>query len=260
MHILLSNDDGVYAPGIWALAEALKDIAELTIVAPDRHLSGAGFSISTYAPVKLNEVPSRMEGVRTYSVEGTPADAVLIGLRVVAKGADLVMAGINDGSNMSSNIMASGTVGAALQAQILGVPGISMSVTSAKDPPYGPSARVARELAGIFLERGIHEPLLLNVNVPAVPVEDIRGAEMTIPAFSTYKDDVVKKAKSDKFDTYWLVRNSLNWDYAQGTDAGAVRNNHISMALLNFGMALPPPAKLLDGVAPRVFQALSRGR
>lgn len=260
MHILLTNDDGVYAPGIWALAEALKDIAELTVVAPDRHLSGAGFSITTYEPVKVTEVPSRMEGVRTFAVEGTPADAVLIGHQVLAKDhVDLVMAGINDGANLGNNIMMSGTVGAAFQAQILGSPAVSLSVTSPKQPPFGPSARVGRELAKLFLDRGVREPVLLNVNVPAISMEEITGANMTRLASYTYKDDVVRKAKSDKFDTYWLVRNSLDWDYAEGTDAWAIHNNHISLTLLNFGATSHPAARLLDGVAPELFRAVSKG-
>ncbi len=182
LHILISNDDGIDAPGIYALVHELQKIARVTVVAPDKQQSAVGHAITMNYP--LRAIPfQKNDEFFGYAVEGTPADAVKLAVRFLLKEKpDLLISGINHGSNTAINIIYSGTVSAATEGTILGIPSIAVSLTTYGEPDFSYAAQICR--AGwrlLVAERGLPEGTLLNVNVPAVPENEIRGV-MVDPA------------------------------------------------------------------------------
>ena len=143
MRILVTNDDGIAAPGLWALVEELRSIAEVIVVAPDREQSGVGTSVTLHQPLRVRQVTPIVPGIETHVVEGTPADSVIIALRMVLRDRlDLVVAGINEGSNLGTDVLISGTVGAAFQGYFHGLSAIAVSVASFDNLHFGPACRI----------------------------------------------------------------------------------------------------------------------
>ena len=160
--ILLTNDDGIQAPGLKSLEESLASIGEVTVVAPDREMSGASQSISVHAPLRVRQLDERH-----YAVSGTPADTVIIGLyHLLPQKPDLVVSGINPGGNLGENVIYSGTVAAAMEAVLHGVPAIAISLATRKYLDFSCAATFAAQLAAKVLEEGLPEGVMLNVNVP----------------------------------------------------------------------------------------------
>lgn len=255
MRILLVNDDGVYAKGLWALARALKDKAQLTVVAPDREQSGMGTAITLHLPVRLIAVPPVVDGIDCYAVEGTPADSVILALRHVLKdGVDLLISGINNGPNLGNDVYVSGTVGAAFQGYFYRVPVVALSIATVEDVHFD----VAAKLAALLVDRVIHgslpSPFFLNINVPNQPLEKITGVEITRLGQRSYADDV-QEGHDGRRKYYWIVRGRPEWDLQPGTDIWAVRQQKVSITPLG-----PPSETLfpqLEELAPSLFHALS---
>ena len=186
--VLISNDDGIDAPGIFALAQEMKKIADVTIVAPDRQQSAVGHAITMNYP--LRAIPFRKNGeFFGYAVDGTPADAVKLGVRFLLKEKpELLMSGINHGSNTAINILYSGTVSAATEGTVLGIPSIAVSLTTHDQADFSYAAKFAAHLAARVVEEGLPRGTLLNVNVPAVPEEKICGVRITRQGNSSWED------------------------------------------------------------------------
>ncbi len=191
-HILVTNDDGVAAPGIAALVDALRGIADLTVVAPSHENSGMGHAISVFRDLRFE--PFHREGVLWgYGLEGTPADCVKVAVSMLAteRPFDMVVSGINCGQNVGINILYSGTVAAAREAAVLGLPSIAFSMLFHEDPtnlPYATGGRVALDVVRRVLERGLPRGVMLNVNVPPVDYGAIRGWRLTRMGDSGYAD------------------------------------------------------------------------
>ncbi|MDP6495803.1 MAG: 5'/3'-nucleotidase SurE, partial [Dehalococcoidia bacterium] len=180
MKILAINDDGIYSPGLWAAVEALKDFANVTVVAPDREQSGVGTAITLSQLIRATEVVPLVSGVHAYAVEGTPSDSAIVALEsLIEEPVDLVVSGINKGSNMGNDVFISGTMGAALQGFFRDIPALAVSVAALRDVQFGPAAQVVRLLAQAVAEGKLAPPLLLNVNLPNLPLEKIRGVSLT---------------------------------------------------------------------------------
>ena len=178
MKILVTNDDGFYARGLWLLARELSKVGDVVIVAPDREQSAVGSSMTLHHPLRVRKVRSPLEGVPRYSVEGTPSDCVILALgRLLTDKVDLVFSGINEGANLGDDVLLSGTVGAALQGYFKGIPSVAISVGAIKDVHFD----VAAKLAGILAQQmgDIPREVLLNVNLPNLPFEKIKGIEVT---------------------------------------------------------------------------------
>lgn len=229
MDILVTNDDGALAPGLWRLVEALQDLGEITVVAPDREQSGVGSSISLHHPLHLARLPG--EGVPTYTVDGTPVDAVVVALGHLLrkKKVGLIVAGINPGSNLGNDILYSGTIGAALQGYFRGIPSLALSVTSIKEARFDVAAPLARALAPLMLRQRVFRHVLLNVNVPNEPLENIAGVEITRLARRRYADRV-KVGNDGRRDYVWIARGTPKWEVEEGTDIWAIRNKRISIS------------------------------
>ncbi len=222
MRVLLSNDDGVHAAGLRALAKAFSGADEVWVVAPDREQSASSHAISLHRPLRMIEVEPRW-----YAVDGTPTDAVYMGLCLVMKKAppDLVVSGINHGPNLGNDVHYSGTVAAAIEGALLGVPALAISLAAPAPHDFEPAARFAAALARQMLDRaaarGSTAPFLLNVNVPAGPV---RGYRLTRLGRRTYGNDVVEKTDPRGRKYYWIggEGGARNEDIP-GSDCNAVK-------------------------------------
>ncbi|MBI4328283.1 MAG: 5'/3'-nucleotidase SurE [Chloroflexi bacterium] len=227
MRILVTNDDGIYAPGLWLLVEALHALGDVYVVAPDREQSGVGSSVSLHRPLRLQKLPNT--DVPTYTVDGTPADAVILALgHLIPNGVDAVVAGINEGSNMGDDVLLSGTVGAALQAYHRRIPSLAISVAAIKDVRFDTATHLARILVPLMVGDTSFKHVLLNVTVPNVPPKQIKGITVTRLARREYTDKV-EPGKDRKRDYYWIVRGTPQWQVERGTDIWAVRHKRVSL-------------------------------
>jgi 5'-nucleotidase len=247
MHILVCNDDGIDAPGIHALAQELKKIARVTVVAPDRQQSAVGHAITMQYPLRV--VPfSRNGEFFGYAVKGTPADAVKLGVkRLVDEKPDLLISGINHGSNTAINIIYSGTVSAATEGTILGIPSIAVSLTTYEEWDFGVAARFASKLALLVQEKGLPAGTLLNVNVPAVPEGEIRGVKITAQGRSSWDDTFDLRRDPAGREYYWLTGRMHVTDEDAETDQLAIRDNYISVTPIHYALTNEEQRRAMKG-------------
>jgi len=256
MRILLTNDDGVGAPGLWVLAGELAKVGDVTVVAPGEERSGAGTSISLRKPIWVQTVPSRVDGVNAYSVSGTPADSAILAISCLFPGEfDLVVSGINRGSNLGHDVYVSGTVGAAMQGFLHGIPSIAVSMYAYFDIDFSGAARTAALLAKRVGTDGLKAPLFLNVNAPNVPPEHIEGVEITRISRKNYCDRIEKDA--DVTGEFFLItRNEELEDALPGTDLWAVENRRVSITPLPDNTVKDEVIARLKELAPGIAQDL----
>jgi 5'-nucleotidase len=233
-HVLISNDDGIDAPGILALVLEMKKIATVTVVAPDRQQSAVGHAITMNYP--LRAIPFRKNGeFFGYAVDGTPADAVKLGVRFLLKEKpDLLISGINHGSNTAINILYSGTVSAATEGTVLGIPSIAVSLTTHDQADFSYAAKFAARLAGRVVAEGLPQGTLLNVNVPAVPEEKISGVRVTRQGNSSWEDTFDVRRDPAGREYFWLTGSMAIRDTDPETDQIAVRENFISVTPIHY--------------------------
>ena len=253
MNIVVTNDDGLYTEGIWTLAEALTAVGRVSVVAPDREQSGVGMGINFLHPVRVSQAPSRIEGVHALAVEGTPADCIVLAVQgLTPEPVDLVVSGINEGANTGINILVSGTVGGAVQAHFWDIPAVAVSVMGTDGWRFEPAARMAQTLAMMFRDGDLSGPMLLNVNVPNVPLSEIEGVAVTRLAKGRYKE-TLQKADTPRHDYYYIARGKVEWEAEDGTDVWALRNNRISVTALHIDLTSDVIAPLLSECAPAIF-------
>jgi 5'-nucleotidase len=234
LRILVTNDDGIRARGLWTLAASLRQVGEVVVVAPDREQSAISSAITLHHPVRVAEVNhSLTRGITAYSVEGTPADSVILALGMILKGnVDLVLAGINEGINLGNDVFLSGTVGAALQGYFQGLPSVALSVEHADEMHFEVAAKVGALLAAKLSATPFPEGILLNINLPNLPLEDIEGIDVTRLARRSYVDSI-EEGHDGKREYYWIVRGDPHWEVEEGTDIWAVENRRISITSLH---------------------------
>jgi 5'/3'-nucleotidase len=252
LKVLVSNDDGVYSEGLWTLVKELKKIADVSVVAPDRDQSGAGTSITLRHPLRMTDIKSPVDGVVAYSVEGTPADSVILALRLVVKeGVDLVVSGINEGPNLGDDVYISGTVGAAMQGFFYGIPALAFSIAAFGDLHLDVAAVLARIMVGDLADKGFPKRMLLNVNLPNLPQEKLEGIEITRLGERRYVDRI-EPGHDGKRQYHWIMRGKPEWEAAYGTDIQALKQNKISITPL-FGNSDGARRDLLRKLAPQIF-------
>jgi 5'-nucleotidase len=236
LKILVTNDDGIYSSGIAALVDALKEIAEVIVVAPSEEQSAVGHGITMKYPLRVTKYFKNGDFFG-YAVEGTPADCVKMGIRnIMGESPDLVISGINHGSNTAINIIYSGTVSAAREASIMDVPAIAISITShdAKDFRY--AGKIAKMLALKVKEHELPNGTLLNVNVPNFPEEEIAGILVTEQSKAKW-DDIYEK-RTDPFgkDYYWLTGKLVEVENEKQSDQLAIKNKFVSVTPIHFDL------------------------
>ncbi len=226
MRILLSNDDGYSAPGLDALAKALSPIADITVVAPEADRSGASNSLTLDRPLRL-----RRSANGFYFVNGTPTDCVHLAVTgMLDHVPDMVVSGINLGANMGDDTIYSGTVAAAMEGYLLGVPSIAISLASKQGGHFATAARVARELVERFQRQEFREPTLLNVNVPDEP--EVRGLRVTRLGRRHKAEKVVPQVTPRDETVYWVGAAGEAADAGEGTDFHAVASGFVSITPL----------------------------
>ncbi len=232
--ILLTNDDGYFSEGIRALREALKPLGRVVVVAPDRNLSGVGHSLTFTMPLRLRKVEEDFYTV----VDGTPADCIHLGYYVILEGKkpDLVCAGINEGPNLGEDITYSGTVSGAMEGRILGIPSVAFSAFGRGDIMFSEIARSCRRIVEKVLEGGMPEDTYLNVNVPNLRADEIRGVKITKQGKRDYKEKVFKYLAPYGETLYWIAAEEFGWSPEEGTDYWAVLNGYISVTPLQLDL------------------------
>ena len=229
MKILVTNDDGIYAPGLWALAAELKKVSEVMVFAPNCEQSGVGTAITLRQPVRLAEVKSSVPGIKAYSIEGTPGDSVILALETVEDIA-MIFSGINKGANIGDDVLLSGTVGAALQGYLHNLPSIALSVPAAEEMHFEVAAKLGGLLARKIAAQN-SESMLLNINLPNLPLDEIRGIEVTRIGRGGYSN-AIKLGHDGKGNSYRIVLRRPQWNAEEGTDIWAVEEGRISITPL----------------------------
>jgi 5'-nucleotidase len=236
--ILITNDDGVTAPGIRNLVEAVKDLGKIIVVAPDKAQSGMGHAITIGYPLRMNRVMDIFEDVEAWQVSGTPVDCVKLAVDKILHGKpDLCLSGINHGANHSINVIYSGTMSAAMEASIESIPSIGFSLL---DPSYEADFTTARhyvrEIVSSLIKRKLDKHFLLNVNIPSVSVELIKGVKVCRQAYAKYEEDFEERKDPHGKKYYWLTGEFLNFDKGKDTDVWALNNNYVSVVPVQFDL------------------------
>lgn len=232
MMILVSNDDGIQSEGILALEEKLQRLGEVYTVAPDRMQSSMSHAITLHRPLRAKEV-----GPRRFAVDGTPTDCVKLALTgLLPSKPALVVSGINIGPNLGDDIIYSGTVSAAVEGTLLEVPAIAVSLVTLQNSSFEVAAEFAGTLAARVLEKGLPSGTLLNVNVPPLPAQEVKGWRLTRQGKRRYIEQVVERIDPRGEKYYWIGGDDLGFDKEDGTDCMAIHEGYISVTPLQVDM------------------------
>ena len=243
--ILVSNDDGIHSPGLSALVEALTDVGEVVVVAPDREQSASSHALTLHRPLRIDEVATGR-----WIVDGTPTDCVNLAINgILSERPALLVSGINKGANLGDDITYSGTVSAAMEGTLLGVPSLAVSLIGRGHFAFDAAADFARRLAGWVLANGLPPDTLLNVNVPQPPDgEPLRGVRVTRMGRRRYGDAIVEKTDPRGRKYYWIGGEELEFVKEEGTDFHAVDEGRISVTPIHLDLTNYASLEALDGV------------
>lgn len=240
MHILVTNDDGVLAPGLLALANEMRRLGAVTVLAPDRNWSASGHVKTLERPLRVREV-RLSDGSSGLSTDGAPSDCVALAiLDLLPEKVDLVVSGINPNANLGHDVTYSGTVTAAMEAAIWGLAGVAVSLDSPENHlgqlDYGPAARVARRVVSAVIENGLPKGILLNVNVPYLPDDELRGTMITRQGLRVYRDLLVRREDPRGRPYYWIGGDAPTGVPEEGTDFGALKAGYVSITPLHLDL------------------------
>ena len=230
--VLISNDDGVGSRGIRTLAKAMTPLGHVVVVAPDRERSAVGHSLTLHKPLRVIEVDENV-----YSVNGTPTDCITLAVNsILSQKPDLVISGINRGGNLGDNVTYSGTVSAAMEGALLGIPSIAVSVVGNGRLRYDAAAAAALEIAGRVAKRGLPRDTFLNVNVPNLPQDEIQGLRVTCMGRRIFKDPVIKKEDPRGRSYYWVAGEEVVVESEGYSDYDAVKDGCVSVTPLHLDL------------------------
>lgn len=234
--ILITNDDGIHSAGLYALWEVMQELGSVTVVAPDTEKSAVGHAITISDPIRIQEI-ERRNGFLGYAVDGTPADCVKIAVKaLLEKTPDIIVSGINDGANVGTNIMYSGTVSAATEGTILNIPSLAISLDSITGGDYELSKRVAITIARTVLKRGLPRGTLINVNVPNRPLRDQKGYRITQQGNIYFRDHFEKREDPRGRFYYWMTGEVVDPDQDLELDGPALKSGYISVTPIRYQM------------------------
>lgn len=235
--ILVTNDDGITAPGIKSLIEAAKTLGKVVVVAPDKPQSGMGHAITIGNPLRMNKV-DLFGDIEAWQTSGTPVDCVKLAVdKILHRKPDLCISGINHGANHSINVLYSGTMSAAMEAAIEGIPSIGFSLMDYDhEADFSPSIYYATKIIKTVLENKFEKHLLLNVNIPSVPKDKIKGIKICKQAYAKYKEEFDERNDPHGKKYYWLTGEFVNYDKDKDTDVWALKNNFISVVPVQFDL------------------------
>lgn len=224
--ILISNDDGINSKGLHRLHEVLSELGDVFVVAPDRDQSAVSHSLSLYRPLRLERATERV-----YTVDGTPTDCINLAINGILNDhkPDLVVSGINKGENLGDDITYSGTVSAAMEGTLLGVPSIAVSLASKNDFNFDAACIYSLMISKYVLENELPKDTLLNVNVPGIDKEDIKGVMVTRQGKRLYEEPVVEKTDPRGRKYYWIGGDALGFIHIDNSDIAAVNEGYVSV-------------------------------
>ena len=242
--ILISNDDGIQAAGLRALCEAMLPLGEVVVMAPEVERSAAGHAITLSDPLRVNEVDLSLDDVVAYSCSGTPADCVKLAvLAVLPRRPSLVVSGINHGSNTGINVIYSGTISAATEGTILGIPSAAFSVDCWECPDFGPAKAIAYQVAGKILEQGLPPGTFLNVNIPNLPAEQLppgsldgQGYALTVHGKAYWQDQFDRRVDPHNRVYYWLAGRKREREEPANTDEEILKAGKVSITPLHYDL------------------------
>ena len=256
MEILITNDDGIFAPGLWRLARELKEIAHVVVVAPDREQSGLGTAVTLRQPLRVQKIRPLIPDVETHSVEGTPTDSVLLALGKLLKNrVDLIVSGINSGPNLGDDVLISGTVGAALMGYRHGFPSLAISIASLDNQYLDNAARLVGLLARMITNHSLPGNIFLNINLPGLPLSEIKGIKITKLASKSHID-TVEEGHDGRRAYYWLTRQKMNKSADKNTDIGAIDRGNISITPLHTELLNQPLPLMTNNLCSRLLEEL----
>lgn len=235
--ILITNDDGITAPGIRNLVEAVKDLGKIVVVAPDKPQSGMGHAITIGQPLRLHPVQI-FDGIEAWQCSGTPVDCVKLAVdKVLHKKPDICLSGINHGANHSINVIYSGTMSAAVEAAIESIPSVGFSLLDhSVEADFTGARKYARIIVQEMLRRKHDKHTVLNVNIPAVPAELIKGIKICRQAYAKYEEDFLERNDPNGRKYFWLTGEFVNFDKGKDTDVWALKNNYVSLVPVQFDL------------------------
>jgi len=235
--ILITNDDGVTAPGIMNLVEAVKDLGKIIVVAPDKPQSGMGHAITIGQPLRLHKVNVFGE-IESYACTGTPVDCVKLAVdKILHRKPDLCLSGINHGANHSINVIYSGTMSAAVEAAIESIPSAGFSLLDYNiEADFTGARKYTRMVVEKMLSTKLDKHTVFNVNIPSVPVELLNGLKICKQAYAKYEEDFVERTDPNGRKYYWLTGEFVNFDKGKDTDVWALANNYVSVVPVQFDL------------------------
>jgi 5'-nucleotidase len=246
MHIMVTNDDGIQAPGILALTAALRELGDVTVVAPDRERSAAGHSLTLHSPLRVFELKKGF-----YAVDGTPTDCVNMGIHsLLSFRPDLVVSGINHGPNLGDDITYSGTVAAAMEATLMGIPAMAVSLaTYERSGHFSVAALVAVRLAKQVIANGLPEDTFLNVNIPDCSEADMNSVLVTRQGKRSFVGKIEDKTDPRGRKYYWIGSEEPSFNDEEGTDFHALNRRHVSVTPLHLDLTNYESMKIIAGWA-----------
>jgi 5'-nucleotidase len=244
MNILVTNDDGIHATGIQELAAAMRTIGRVALVAPDRERSAVSHALTLHAPLRAVSLAEDI-----FAVDGTPTDCVNLGIHnLISFRPDLVVSGINRGANLGDDITYSGTVSAAMEATLMGIPAIAFSLaTATAGEHYGDAAGAAARIVSEVMKRGLPDDTFLNVNIPDLPGKMLQPVLLTVQGKRSYEGSIVDKMDPRGNRYYWIGSGEPGFIDIPGTDYHAVRRGHISVTPLHLDLTNHAALPVLAG-------------
>lgn len=235
--ILVTNDDGITAPGIRNLVEAAKGLGKVVVVAPDKAQSGMGHAITIGSPLRMEKV-NLFDDIEAWQVSGTPVDCVKLAVdKILHRKPDICISGINHGANHSINVIYSGTMSAAMEASIESIPSIGFSLLDYRfEADFTAAAFYANQIIRTVLSKKLDKHLLLNVNIPSVPLQEIKGIKICKQAYAKYKEEFDERLDPHGKKYYWLTGEFINFDKDKDTDVWALQHNYISVVPVQFDL------------------------
>lgn len=259
MRVLVTNDDGVFADGLWVLVNELKSVAQVVVVAPDREQSAIGTAVTLYQALRVQRAKPLLADVDAYSVQGTPSDCVILGLsKLVGDKIDMVVSGINHGANLGDDVLISGTVAGALQGYRRGHHAMAVSLETTDSHCLATSARLAALLVKWVGSSSLSGKLLLNVNLPSVPLTEIKGVKITRLASNTHTD-VAEEGNDGRRSYYWLVRRKTDNAAGSETDVCAIEQGNISLTPLHAELLNRSAPVIPYSLGPDLYRVLRNG-
>lgn len=237
MKVLITNDDGIFAEGIYKLAKALSVKHKVFVVAPDRQRSATGHAITMHHPLRSNKIKFFDTDISAWSIDGTPADCIKLAIEAILKEKpDFVISGINDGPNLGTDVLYSGTVSAAIEGAIHGIQSMAISMADTQNINYNIGAEFANNMVNKLIDNKLPKDTLLNINIPTCKKEELQGVKITTLGVRRYKNSFVERVDPRGQAYYWLGGEIIEENQSENSDVNSVKDKYISVTPIHYDL------------------------